>query len=271
MTMSIYVVCGIAAGFLFFNCFLAVTWCLLRRRRQEAKCQNITSIPTTLGKQPPLPEVNLRSRTSPLLPGTLSVTNPTPRHAFRYDMDDSSPLRSSPRIRTWEKPEPPGLSAVGKNLAIPAAMDHLASDDTTSIYSVASAPLEAHDHLLSLPIISRLNHTNNVHPLKIPSKIPLVSSGAVRSPPSASCGEAPLRYPGDKFCRQACSGIEDDSQFQSTINPNESSFPPIEGHMHLPDPSSFKRPATEKYAHSPLLYRQISSPPLPSPYSPPSQ
>lgn len=144
MSINILIIVCAASGVIVFN-FILVTWCLFYQRRLD-----LQTIPLQLQKR------------SSLLKGkgfkfAASVKGSRNKHALYPTSGEAlpphvpSPL-SPARVRTrrFDRPrtENHKLSTVS---LMPTTMDYapsLSSDDTASVYSAASAPLEIHDDLL---------------------------------------------------------------------------------------------------------------------------
>ena len=145
---DIVIIIGAASGVIVFN-FILVTWCLFCHRKQG---------PTKVELQ----AVTLRKRSS-LLKGkhtvkfAASVKDSRNKYASypasrRPPPHVPSPLASAKvRTRRSDRPRAENLFLHKLSTTVPTITNHapsVLSDDTASVYSTASAPLEIHDHLL---------------------------------------------------------------------------------------------------------------------------
>ena len=145
------IIVGAASGVIVFN-FILVTWCLFFHRKQG---------PTKVEGQ----TISLQKRPS-LLKGKRTVkfaasvkdsrnkyaSYPASRLPRTSPSHVPSPLASA-RVRTRrsDRPRAENLFPHKLSTTVPTITNHtpsVRSDDTASVYSTASAPLEIHDHLL---------------------------------------------------------------------------------------------------------------------------
>ena len=152
--IDIAIIVGAASGVIVFN-FILVTWCLFchwHRRQGPSKVELQT---TALRKRSPL-----------LKPGekrTVKFAASVKDSRNKYASYPASRLRpphvpsplASAKVRTRRFDRPRAENLFPQNLSesaiVPTITDHapsVRSDDTASVYSTASAPLEIHDYLL---------------------------------------------------------------------------------------------------------------------------
>ena len=149
--IDIVIIVGAASGVIVFN-FILVTWCLFCHRKQEPRAKV------------ELQTIALQKR-SLLLKGKRTVKFATPESAkysrIKYASYPASrlppphvpsPLATAKvRTRRSNRPRAENLFRHKLSTTVPIKTKHppsVRSDDTASLYSTASAPLEMHDYFL---------------------------------------------------------------------------------------------------------------------------
>lgn len=141
MFIDIAVIVGAASGVIVFN-FILVTWCIFFQRRREAK---VESQAITLQRHSSL----LEGKRVKFAASVKGSQNRCPASGRKLPYYAPSPLASA-KIRT-RRSDRPRTENLSPQTTVPNAMGYVpsvCSDDTASVYSTASAPLEVHDHLL---------------------------------------------------------------------------------------------------------------------------
>jgi hypothetical protein len=272
--IDIAIIVGAASGVIVFN-FILVTWCLFCHRKQGSSKVELQTIA-------------LQKRSLLLKPGekrTVKFAASVKDSRNKYASYPASRLRpphvpsplASAKVRTrrFDRPRAEDLFPQKLSTIVPTITNHapsVRSDDTASVYSTASAPLEIHDHLLrshnspntilvtsaSSPseILSAATTSSRDADLTFPSCtgncLSVMEEGLF---PKAAIQQRP-RQANRQWRQQQSVSREmshDQSAWSQTPNPT---LPP--GLLVLP-------PTAQNIEQGP------SSAPLPSPYSPPSK
>lgn len=165
--IDVAIIVGAASGLVVFNIIL-VAWCLFCQRRQDAKLQTIDlqKFKHSSGKRVKFAD-SVKDSRNKYTPYPAIRKGPLPYAP--------SPLASA-KVRTGrsDPPRAENLSHHKLSTLMPSTItDALSvySDDTASVYSAASAPLETHDHLLRshnplniIPVVSERPGTTGVGP-----------------------------------------------------------------------------------------------------------
>ena len=151
MVIDMVIIVGAASGVIVFN-FILVTWCLFFHRKQgstkvEAQTIFLQKRPSLLkGKRTVKFAASVkdsRNKYASYFASRLPRTSPS--HV-------PSPLASAKvRTRRSDRLRAENLFPHKLSTTVPTITNHtpsVRSDDTASVYSTASAPLEIHDHLL---------------------------------------------------------------------------------------------------------------------------
>ncbi|KAF8813763.1 hypothetical protein BYT27DRAFT_7334799 [Phlegmacium glaucopus] len=169
MLISIVIIVGAALGIIVFNSIL-VTWCLFCQRKQGAK-QTIARQKNSSGKHVKFAASVMKGSRNKYAsyPASRQRQGPPPPHV-------PSPLASAKvRTRRSDRPRAENLFTIMPTIYAPSVW----SDDTASVYSAASAPLETHDYLL------RSHNSQNIIPVTSASSTSERLSLAVTSPKDA--------------------------------------------------------------------------------------
>ena len=148
---DIVIIVGAASGVIVFN-FILVTWCLFYHRKRGPTKVELQTI--TLQKHSS--EALLKGKRTVKFAASVkdsrnkyasypALGRPPPPHV-------PSPLASAKvRTRRSDRPRAENIFPHKLSTTVPTINNHapsVLSDDTASVYSTASAPLEIHDHLL---------------------------------------------------------------------------------------------------------------------------
>jgi hypothetical protein len=151
MVIDIVIIVGAASGVIVFN-FIVVTWCLFCHRKQGLSNVELQTIAQQ--KRSSLPKGKPTVKTVKFAASVKDSRNkyasyPASRLPLPYV---SSPLASAKvRTRRFDRPRAENLFPQNLSTILPTTTNHapsVRSDDTASVYSTASAPLEIHDYLL---------------------------------------------------------------------------------------------------------------------------
>lgn len=152
MMIDIVIIVGAASGVIVFN-FILVTWCLFYQRKQVPTAQ-VELQTTALQKRSSLLKGKRTVRFGASLkdPRNKYASCPASRLPIPYV---PSPLASA-KVRTRRSDRPQVENLFPQNLSttvptITSRVPSVYSDDSASVYSTASAPLEVHDHLSRSP------------------------------------------------------------------------------------------------------------------------
>ena len=146
MTVDIVIIVGAASGVIVFN-FILVTWCLFCHRKQGPSKVELQTI-IALQKRSPLLKgkrtVNFAASVKDSRIKYASYPAATPRP------HGPSPLASAKvRTRRSDRSRAENLFPHKLSTTVSTITNHapsVRSNDTASVYSTASAPLEIHDH-----------------------------------------------------------------------------------------------------------------------------
>jgi len=260
--IDIVIIVGAASGVIVFN-FILVTWCLFCHRKQG---------PSKVESQ-----TNAQQKRSSLLKGkrTVKFAASVKDSSNKYASYPASRLRpphvpsplASAKVRTrrFDRPRAENLSPHRLSPILPTITNHapsVRSDDTASVYSTASAPLEIHDHLLRSPntilvtsasspseMLTSSRNADLIFPSCTENCLSVMEEGLI---PEVAIQQRPRQ--ANRRWRQQQSVSREMSCDQSAWSTPNLMFPP--GLLVLP-------PTAQNIEQGP------SSTPLPSPYSPP--
>ena len=275
MNIDIVIIVSAASGVIVFN-FILVTWCLFRHwhRKQEPTKVELQTI--ALQKRSSL----LKGRRIDTVKFAASVKVPRNKYASypasrRPLPHVPSPLASAKvRTRGSDRPRAENLFSYKLTATVPTITNHalsVRSDDTASVYSTASAPLEIHDHLLRSH-----NSSDTILVTSAPSPSDLLSTAITSSrnadpifpPCTGNClsvmeegliPKAAIRRP-----RQASRRWRQQQSVSREMSCDQSAWNQTPNHMFPPE--LWVLPPTAQN-----IEQESSSVPLTSPYSPPSK
>ena len=266
MVIDMVIIVGAASGVIVFN-FILVTWCLFFHRKQG---------PTKVELQPIALQKRSLTKGKRTVKFAASVKDSRNKYAS-YPASRLPPLHvpsplASAKVSTRRSDRPRAENLFPHKLStvvttITNDVPSVRSDDTASVYSTASAPLEIHDHLLrshnilvtsaSSPseMLSTAVTSSRNAGLILPSRtgncLSVMEEGLIPKAAIQLPRQTNRRWRQQQSVSRELS--RDQSAWSQTPNPT---FPP--GLLVLP-------PSTQNIEQGP------SSTPLPSPYSPPSK
>ena len=272
--IDIIIIVGAASGVIVFN-FILVTWCLFCHRKQRPRATKVElqtiapQNPSSLlkGKRTIKFAASVKPEGSRNKYASYPAQRLPPSHL-------PSPLATAKvRTRRSDRPRAENLFTQELSTTVPTKTKHalsVYSDDTASVYSTASAPLEMHDYLLrshnspnailvtsaSSPsemlstAVTGSRNADLIFPSRTGNCLSVMEEGLI---PKAAIQQRP-RQANRRWCQLqsvTCEMSCDQSAWSQTPN---SIFPP--GLLVSPQ-------TAQKIEQGPT--------PLPSPYSPPSK
>ena len=270
MMIGIVVIVGAASGVIVFN-FILVTWCLFYQRKQRLTKVELQTIPLQKRSSLPKGKRTVRFAASAIDPLNKHASYPTSRPPHHVP----SPLASAKvRPRRSDRPRAENLFAQTLSTPVPTTTNRapsVRSDDTASVYSTASAPLEIHDYW------SRSHNHSNAIPVTSTSSASEMLSTAVTSsrnpalisPPCTGNrlsvmeeGSNPIAH--NQAIQQRPRQASRRWRQQQPVSRNQSACGQTPNRL-LPPGFMGSFPPAEN------IDQGLSSAPLPSPYSPPSR
>ena len=275
--IDIVIIVGAASGVIVFN-FILVTWCLFCHRKQGPEATKVELQTIALQKRSSLLKGKRTVKFAALVKDSRNKHASYPASRLPPSHVPSPLATAKVRTRRSDRPRAENLFthelSTTSTMTGPTKTKHapsVRSDDSSSVYSTASAPLEMHDYLLrSHNSPNSILVTSASSPSEMPSTAVTSSRNADLIFPSRTGNCLSVMEEGliprvaiqqhprqaNRRWRQQSAAREvscDQSAWSQTPNPM---FPP--GLLVLP-------PIAQNVEQGP------SSTPLPSPYSPPSK
>jgi hypothetical protein len=263
--IGIVVIVGAASGVIVFN-FILVTWCLFYQRKQRLTKVELQTIP--LQKRSSLPKG--KKRTVRFAASAIDPLNKPSYPTSRPPHYLPSPLASvKVRTRRSDRPRAENLFAQTLSTTVPTTTNRapsVRSDDTASVYSTASAPLEIHDYW------SRSHNPSNAIPVTPTSSASEMLSTAVTSSRNPALISPPCT--GNRL------SVVEEGLNPKTYNQAIQQRPrQASRRWRQQQPVSRDQSACGQtspgilgsFSSAENIDQALSSAPLPSPYSPPSR
>jgi hypothetical protein len=264
--IDIVIIVGAASGVIVFN-FILVTWCLFCHRKQGPTGTKVELRTIALQKRSSLLKGNRTVRFAASVKDSRNKYASYPASTRRLPLPYvPSPLVSAKvRTRRSDRPRAENLFPHKLSTTVPTITNHASSvrsDDTASVYSTASAPLEYHDYLLRSHI-----SPNTILVTSASSPSEMLSTVSSRN---ASCSGNCLTVMEEGLIpkaaiqqrpRQASRRWRQQQSVSREMSRDQSAWNQIPNPMFPPG----LPPTAQKIKQGP------SSTPSPSPYSPPSK